>query len=114
MPAPEFFRNLGLYVVRGFLSSERCAQLCSEMVSAPAEKGCLLRDGKQAVTDEEVRKVEIVDLPKPVTLPVKNRLSNIRLDVERHFGIALGACERPQFLVYRQGAFYRPHTDDNA
>ena len=37
----------------------------------------------------------------------------IKPEVEKHFGVQLTGCEKPQFLVYREGDFFVAHRDTN-
>jgi len=36
---------------------------------------------------------------------------NLKPHLESHYGVRLGSCEKPQFLVYREGDFFVPHQD---
>jgi SM-20-related protein len=111
MPAPSFFRDLGLFVVPNFLDPEYGAGLRLEIAAAPAEKALIVRPNGAGCLDEGVRKVEDRLPPKEIRADLKKRFHELIPDLEKHFGVRLAGCESPQCLIYRAGDFFKPHTD---
>jgi len=110
MPGADFFRHLGLFVVRDFLDPAACQELCKSMAAAPGRKAYIAR-AYEKLLDESVRRVECITLDKTLTAPLQQRIAGLKPDLEKHFGVALEGCEPPDFLVYRQGDFFIAHYD---
>ena len=72
------------------------------------------RGGKKDVLDPDTRRVDAAELPKEVTSPVELQLLELIPNLERHFKVTLATCERPQFLMYGEGDFYKLHRDSNS
>ncbi len=109
---PELFARLGLFVVRDFFDADSCASLRAEADACEQETVGVV-DGyslNERIKDE-VRRTKEARVSKRTRSLVHERLVELRPDIERHFGLALGGCERPQFLVYQPGDYFRPHQD---
>src|SRR5580704_6495422 len=103
MPAPSFFRNLGLFVFEDFLDCETLAHIQSEMSAAKDEKGMTAREGsEEGIVDETSRKVLAVDVCNPTATLVRDRLLDIRPRLEEHFHLPLSGCKGPFFLTNDQ------------
>src|SRR4051812_11492742 len=112
MPSPDFFRKQGLFVLDEFFDPAFCSQLRSEMRSARrAEKGVVNNPEQYAVLDENIRKVLVVDPEEATHRLVHERLVALKPQMEEYFQLPLGDCEKPQYLMYNEGAFFKPHTD---
>jgi SM-20-related protein len=102
-----------LYMVRNFFDAETCRELVAEMRRSPAAPAVVYGRGDAGAVDERVRKVSRL-LPTAETAgQVGRRLLERRGTVGDHFGIGLGVCEDPQFLLYRVGDFFVAHQDGN-
>jgi SM-20-related protein len=62
---------------------------------------------------ERVRKVTRAKVPPATCARVMRLLMRQKPALEHHFGVALGACEEPQFLRYQTGDFFVAHQDGN-
>jgi SM-20-related protein len=113
MPSAEFFRNLGLFIQEGFFDSAFCARLKSEMCSAPGSKA-KIADEKQEILDETVRQVMIMKPDEATRVLVMDQILALKPALEHHFRVSLADCEKPQYLLYNQGAFYKWHIDSGA
>jgi SM-20-related protein len=111
MPSPVFFRQLGLFILPRFLDADSCVELCRQMAAAPAEKATVVEPHGEECLDLQSRKVDSSILPKEITAPLKQRLLEMQPALEQHFGIRLGGCESPEYLVYHPGDFFKPHRD---
>lgn len=58
-----------------------------------------------------VRKTKYSEVSALSMLDVETRLLAVKPMVENHFNLTLAGCEKPQFLVYNEGDFFRPHRD---
>jgi SM-20-related protein len=111
MPASFFFQQLGLFILPRFLDADSCAEFCQQMAAAPAEKALVTASDGEERLDLHSRKVDSSILPKEITAPLKQRLLEIQPALEQHFGIRLGGCESPEYLLYHPGDFFKPHRD---
>ena len=112
MPHSDFFARLGLFVVKDFYDAGSCASLRAEAAACEHEPVTVV-DGysfNERVKDH-VRRTKEARVSKRARSLVRARLVELRPDIERHFGLALGGCEQPQFLVYQAGDYFRPHRD---
>jgi SM-20-related protein len=98
--------------LRGLLDEASCAALLAELRAAgggPA--GLLGRDGDDV--RPQVRKATRLAVSEATRERVTRLLIEQMPVLERHFGLALGRCEEPQFLRYRTGDFFVAHQDGN-
>jgi SM-20-related protein len=95
--------------INGFLDAAACAALRAELRAAGGSAASLL--GGDVRT--QVRKATRVAVLPAMSARVKSLLMQARPMLERHFGLALGDCEAPQFLRYEAGDFFVPHQDGN-
>ena len=113
MPDISFFRRLGLFAERGFLSSEFCSRLVLEMRFAPASEATISRGAQFGLLDRSSRRVSRASVNESSAMFVQRELYNLKPKIERHFWIALTGCETAEFLKYQTGDFFRPHRDAN-
>ena|ERR1051326_94391 len=111
MPGPEFFRNLGLFVLDGFLHHGLCTRLCTEMSMAPSKPGAIFLGSGEGRVDESIRRVLRAKVRGTNERQVEERLELLRPRLEEYFRISLPASEPPEFLVYMPGGFFSPHAD---
>lgn len=106
----EFFRKLGLYAIDHFLDPATCASFRSECRMAPRKQATVGEAGA-LVIDEKTRSTKNLSVPEDSIMLVQDRVLAIKQDLEKHFGLALHGCQKPQFLGYGPGDFYRRHRD---
>jgi SM-20-related protein len=111
MPTPFFFQQLGLFILPRFLDTDYCAEFCRLMAAAPAEKALVIEPHGEERLDLHSRRVDSSILPKEITAPLKQRLLERQPALEQHFGIQLGGCESPEYLLYHPGDFFKAHRD---
>jgi predicted 2-oxoglutarate/Fe(II)-dependent dioxygenase YbiX len=114
MAKPELLQKLGVFIRRGFLDSDQCAQLCAEMRTASHEKGTVGHQETAAgigVVNEDVRKVLHAELAESSQALVCSLLENLKPDLEKHFKMELTGYSGPHFLRYQPGGFYTAHHD---
>lgn len=108
MPPVRSFAALGLFVRDNFLAPSEREALAAEMIGgAGTLAGIVAASG----VNPSVRRVWEVEVPDAQALLVGMRVSDLRGDLERHFGVRLEEPEAPSYLRYPPGAFYRPHRD---
>ena len=112
MPGADFFAKLGLYTQREFLTAEECEQILADMTSATGgvSAGVFDQHG-EAVIDAGLRSTRVVHVSEPVMELVKTRFEQMMPVVARHFETPLTGFEYPQFLVYKEGDFFKLHLD---
>jgi SM-20-related protein len=112
MPGPAFFKDLGLFTQQNFFDSPSCAQIREQLMSAECEKATIVgSDPARGTVDESFRKVLCASVEKSAICSVKERLEQLKPRLEEHFNLTLAGFEDPTFLIYREGAFYKPHLD---
>jgi SM-20-related protein len=100
---------LDLLEIGDFLDDTACKVLGAELRAAGGSAASLL-SGEVRM---QVRKATRVAVLPAMSARVKALLMQARPMLERHFGLALGDCENPQFLRYEAGDFFVPHQDGN-
>lgn len=110
MPTADFFAKFGLFVIRNFLDSQMCEAMREEVCSTRTTQAYIIRDGIEMV-DRGSRNTKSVKISKATRTVVKERLLQVKPQVEKHFNVDLSDCEEPSFLLYRKGDFFRPHRD---
>jgi SM-20-related protein len=114
MPAPDFFRGLGLFILPNFLEPGYAAEICRLMEAAPAKPALVVGQTGEGRLDLDSRKVDCSFIPEETRTPLSKRLSSLLPDLQKHFGLSLAGCESPEFLVYHPGDFFKPHLDRGA
>ena len=111
LPA-DFFARFGLYAERDFLSREACARLMDEMRAATAAPATVADEDGETVV-ETSRRTKQAQVSATAAAPIENSLLNALPRLAQHFGVRLAGMQAPQFLLYREGDFFRPHHDDS-
>src|SRR5262245_14398889 len=91
------------------LDAATCAALRAELRAAGGSAAALLSGEVRPL----VRKVTRVAVPNGTAARLTTLLMAQKEALERHFRLALKACEQPQFLRYQTGDFFVPHQDGN-
>jgi SM-20-related protein len=107
----EWFTQFGLYVDRDFFDAALCQRLSAEASAAVGVQATVRRTGAEYVVDESRRRTKIADVSTASIALVTERLRAIQPQLERHFEVETRGCRQPQFLVYREGDFFKPHAD---
>jgi predicted 2-oxoglutarate/Fe(II)-dependent dioxygenase YbiX len=114
MVGAEFLGRFGIFVSRDFLDASTCRQVREQMSlagSKVATVGATQGGGDEAV-DEEYRRTKMAQVPESTRSHVEERLLEVKPELEARFAVQLGRCQTPQFLIYREGDFFRPHRDN--
>lgn len=111
MPDADFFTKLGLYVAKHFFGAASCARYREETRASSGEKAKIGGDPGGLEVDENVRRATSVTVAATTRASVEARLQALQPLLETHFKVALTGFEEPQFLTYKPGDFYIPHTD---
>ncbi len=109
---PSFFARFGLYVAPGFLDEDTCRCIREAMQEARHVEATIEDEGALEV-DRSHRKTRVAKVEPETTALVRDRLNALRETLAEHFGLSLEECEKPQFLVYEEGDFFRPHMDSS-
>ena len=113
MPRAEFLARFpSLFVLEKFFDPELCDQLVSE-VRAAARVPAAVRRGSGHAVDTSQRSTKSVEAPDSAISLVQSRVLELKPRLERHFGVTLTGCQRPSFLAYSKGDFYRVHVDNS-
>lgn len=99
-----------LFLLRGFLDAEACARILAEVQQSPGFPARVYLEGSSEPNDN-VRKTTSVRPTEETISFVQDRLIEQTSAIAKFFNITLAACERPQFLLYREGDFFVRHQD---
>lgn len=102
--------SFGLFLLRGFLDSETCSSISSEVRTSPGFPARIYVSGSSG-PDESFRKTTSVRPTEETISFVEECLKEQTSTIAAHFNLALTGCERPQFLLYREGDFFVRHQD---
>lgn len=111
MPGADFFARFGLFVAKDFFDAEQCAELLAEARSVTSTPATIGIGSDTYAVDESRRRSKWANVSAETVSSVKARLLTLKPAVERHFDVALTDCQDPQFLVYREGDYFRAHSD---
>jgi predicted 2-oxoglutarate/Fe(II)-dependent dioxygenase YbiX len=106
----DFFLRLGTFISKNYFDSETCLALRREARSAGYSPSWISRKGAYLI-DEDTRNTKTISMSKETLRRVHEQLLQLKPMLEEHFGIALKKCEDPQFLLYKEGDFFKPHKD---
>jgi SM-20-related protein len=113
MPDSTFLSHLGLFVFDNFLEREQCARLSSEMRESSGKRAPVGGEEGSDEIDEHHRRTKLAQVTDDSRSLVMRRLFEIMPLVNEHFNTTLVDCQKPQFLVYREGDFFRLHADND-
>jgi SM-20-related protein len=108
----DFFARLGLYTARDFLTPELCASVTGEMRAAAATPATVAEEGNEAI-DESYRRTKQAQVSDETAAAVAEAFSAAVPELAAHFERELRGAQKPQFLVYREGDFFRRHEDNS-
>jgi SM-20-related protein len=95
------------------LDEDVCCTLRAEIRAALGAPAGLLGRSDLKPAWPEIRRTRRAKVSPETEARVIALLGAQKPALERHFGLALSACEKPQFLHYREGDFFVPHQDGN-
>jgi SM-20-related protein len=108
---PEFLARLGILVLPDFLDRKTCERMSREMIDSFGAPATVTMQLTQDELAERYRSTTIAEVSPETVSELKQRLLGLEDDLERTFSLSLDGCEKPQFLLYREGDFIRPHSD---
>jgi SM-20-related protein len=104
---------IDLLEIRDFLDETACDALRAEMREVAGNAATVRSQDGKGMVYAQVRKATRLTLPPATRERVTRLFAGRKEALERHFGLALGGCEEPQFLRYETGDFFVPHQDGN-
>jgi len=99
--------------IAGVLDEAACSALCAEIRAGCGGPAGLMGRPGQKPEWPEVRRTRRAEVSPTTEALVDMLLVQQKTALERHFRVALGHAEKPQFLHYREGDFFVPHQDGN-
>lgn len=91
----------------------RARDTAGELNRAAGAAATVSGRGAGSAVEALVRRTTRVAVSLETRADIRRRLMERKGELERHFGVALGACEEPQFLRYEEGDFFVAHQDGN-
>jgi predicted 2-oxoglutarate/Fe(II)-dependent dioxygenase YbiX len=107
----DVFASLGLYLKKDFLDASLCEEMRARMESDPSEAGYIKTLERGESIDLNVRRTRVVQVPVEYAYIIRDRLEELKPDLESRFQRRLTLQEKPQFLLYEPGSYYAPHRD---
>src|SRR5437763_68476 len=98
-------------VIRDLLGPAACYALRAELQEAGGQPAALLGAAGPPPVRPQVRRATRLTVEAATCARVTQLLVEQKPSLERHFALALGQCEEPQFLRYLAGDFFVPHQD---
>jgi SM-20-related protein len=113
LPISSFYSKLGLFVEPNFFDGRVCSKLRSEARNAEGTPSKRLIDKSYVGIDENSRRSKTLIISEKAITFVKKRLLFIKPMIEASFNSVLEDCQKPQFLLYKEGDFFHPHIDSS-
>ena len=113
MPDVSFFNAFGLLGKREFLGADDCQMLRDEIAKANISAATVREEGSEYGVDEGRRKTRWAEVSPAASGLVVERLTQLMPEVSERLGVEVSAVQNPQFLMYREGDFFRRHRDSN-
>lgn len=113
MPDVSFFNNFGLLGVQGFLTPDDCSGLREEIARATISAATVREEGGEYGVDEGYRKTRWAEVSPDASGLVVDRLTQLIPEVTERLGVEVSGVQNPQFLMYREGDFFRRHSDSH-
>lgn len=104
---------IDLFELPGALPPAEVAALRDEMLRSGGEAARVTGTGAGAAVQRGVRSTTKVEVSPPTRERVRAGMLELLPVLAERFGVELGGCEEPQFLLYREGDFFVPHQDGN-
>jgi predicted 2-oxoglutarate/Fe(II)-dependent dioxygenase YbiX len=103
-------RSVMVYRKPRFLTAEESERIRAEILSS-ARSVASVGTASTGRVDRKSRSSERAQVSPATATWVHARLNALGSDLAEHFGLELGECEAPHFLLYRPGDFFRRHAD---
>jgi predicted 2-oxoglutarate/Fe(II)-dependent dioxygenase YbiX len=111
---PDFFEDIGMFVIKDFLSIEVCQRLIAEMRSSRQDQASIYRsDTKTREVNIDIRNTIEVKVSASTRLYVKELLLSLRQSLQSFFEMEID-FRQIDFYIYREGSFFMPHQDVGA
>jgi predicted 2-oxoglutarate/Fe(II)-dependent dioxygenase YbiX len=111
MTEREILTSLGLFFRDRFLEPSLCDEIRAQMDSCPVEPAYVKTLGEGDILDEKIRSARLKQVSLELACMIRDRLEELRPDLETHFRMPLSLKEKPQFLSYEPGGHYSAHRD---
>jgi SM-20-related protein len=105
--------EIDLFRISDFLDRAACDALRAELREAGGGAATVLGKDASGAVQPMMRRATRAAMPAGTRERVTQLLMQRKGELERHFGLALGICEEPQFLRYQPGDFFVAHQDGN-
>jgi hypothetical protein len=98
MTEREILASLGLFFRDRFLEPSLCVEIRAAMDSCPVEPAYVKTLGEGDILDEKIRSARLKQVSLELAYVIRDRLEELRPDLELHFKMPLSLEEKPQFL----------------
>jgi SM-20-related protein len=110
----DLLARLGVFTMPGFLDPATCKAVRSEMLESAGAPATVTMHLERDELAERYRRTTVAQVSVATASLIEQKLLGVRGSLAESFSRPLDACERPQFLVYKEGDYIRPHSDGSA
>jgi SM-20-related protein len=110
----DLLTRLGVFTMPAFLDQPTCARVRSEMLESAGARATVTMHLERDELAERYRRTTLAQVSDATASLIERKLLEIRTSLAETFSRSLDGCERPQFLVYKEGDYIRPHSDGSA
>ncbi len=107
----KLFKQSHIYCIPNIISAREADSFRIAMLNNPKYSSKIQR-GPTSFHDPLYRQSQTVPVRKIFRNKAVEIFQSLRPNFEEYFGQRLGACQSPQFLLYRRGNFFRRHSDN--
>jgi len=111
MSKHDFLQRFGVFSQDGFLCERLCSQFFSEMEAHTYTQATVSNPGSVPLVDLSYRNTLWTAVSPAAFADIQRRLQALMPALEAYFQIKLDQMQRPDLLVYREGAFFNRHRD---
>jgi SM-20-related protein len=111
MLSGDFLARFGIFICHRFLSDQLCNRIIADIRLGNASQATIGDKHGAYLVDEAVRRVSNVEVSGATLRHMETRFAALKPRLEEYFHVALSHYQRPNFLYYRIGDHYRPHSD---
>ena len=114
MSSADLFKKLGFYVAPNLLSADVCEEIAAGMQGVPVEPLQVVdSDTATHRLKLNVRRTSGASVCESFVDSTHRALQSLIGSLKDHFNLDLSGCEKPQFLIYNEGDYFKPHSDSD-
>src|SRR5262245_19240875 len=113
MSSGDFIARFGVLIRHGFLTDDLCNRIVADIRLGKGSRATVGNTNGANIIDEAVRRVSDVKVSEETLRYIETPLEALKPRLEEYFQVRLSHYQRPNFLYYRIGDHYLPHSDSD-